>query len=84
MLNQHEFWKLLSTASYQGDFEAVARLSGTRTQKQRLQFRHKQSQIICSLQFGLDFELAESSQLIRDCIEFMPICKFIIQIVKTS
>lgn len=73
MLIQHEFWKLMLTG--QDDFEVLNNLSGSRSQKQRIQLLHKQSKILCWLQFGYDFELAKTSQILRDCIQYMPICE---------
>lgn len=65
----------METAENQNEFELIARVSGNRVQKAQLQMIHKKSRISCWIQFGLNFELAESSQIIRNCIDFDPICK---------
>lgn len=71
----HEFNKFLKTPDVQNDFETLDKLSGTRVQKTRLQLLHKYSGILCWVQFGTDFELAETNQIIRDYIQHTPHCK---------
>lgn len=59
----------------QTEFEVLATINGDRCQKRRLQMIHKASDIRCSIQFDLSFDLADSSQIIRNCIMHSPICK---------
>lgn len=70
------FEKLMKISDNQKEFELFDSLiSGTRVQNRRLQLLHKQSRIICWVQFGLDFELIKSNQIIRDCINHSALCK---------
>lgn len=59
----------------QTDFKVIAAINGDRVQKRRLQVIHEASDIRCSIQFDMNFDLADSSQIIRDCILHAPICK---------
>lgn len=71
----YSFEKHMKTASDQNEFEIMESIVGDRAQKRRVQLLHKQSRVLCWLQFGFDSELAESSQIIRDYINHGPICK---------
>lgn len=59
----------------QADFKMLATLNGDRVQKRRLQMIHKASDIRCSIQFDLNFDLVHASQIIRNCILHEPLCK---------
>lgn len=73
-----DFEKLMKRSTVQEEFEVFDKLiDGTRVQNRRMQLLHKQSRIVCWIQFGLDFDLAESNQTIRDCINHSPLCKWI-------
>ena len=73
-LLQHSFEKLMKTPGTQEEFKIFESLSGNRVQRKRLQLLHKSSRIMCWIQFSTDFELAQSNQTIRDCINHSPIC----------
>lgn len=73
----YSFEKYLKTSCVQKDFEILGSIAGNRVQKRRLQLFHKNSRILCCLEFGFDGELAEFSQIIRDYINHAPICKLI-------
>lgn len=73
----YSFEKRFKAPGTQTEFEVLASISGDRVQKRRLQMIHNESGIMCWVQFSLDFELAESSQVIRACIIYAPICKFV-------
>lgn len=72
---QHNFEKLMKKSDGQQEFEVFDSLSGNRVQKKRLQLLHKRSGVMCCVQFGPDFELSQSNQIIRDCINHSPLCK---------
>lgn len=69
------FEKLVKRPGAQTDFEVLEMIHGDRVQKRRLQLIHIASGIKCTLQFDDNYELAASSQIIRDCISHAPICK---------
>lgn len=60
-----------------GHFEFLDRTYGNRVQKSRLKVYHKDTDILCWMHFGASFQLAETSQIIRNCILQAPICKYI-------
>lgn len=60
----------------QPDFNVLETIHGDRAQKRRLRVIHTATGIQCTLQCDVNFELAESSQIIRDCVTYAPICKF--------
>lgn len=62
----------------QNDFKVLASINGDRVQNKRLQAIHIASGILCWIQFDTDFEMAESSQIIRNYIMHAPICKLYI------
>lgn len=66
---------LFHTPHIQKDFKVISTISGDRVQKRRLQVVHIASGILCTIQFDSGHELAESSQIIRNCILHAPICK---------
>lgn len=70
-----KFEKSFQTPGVQNDFEMLNCLSGNRVQKRRFQLIHKQSNILCLIQFDRDLELVECSQIIRNCIKYTPLCK---------
>lgn len=61
----------------QPKFKVLSSISASRVQNRRLQVIHIASGILCWIQFQSNFELAESSQTVRDCIMHSPICKII-------
>lgn len=70
------FQKLLNqTTDIQNDFTVLSMITGDRVQKRRLQVIHNASSILCWIQFDTTFELAESSQIVRNYIQYDPICK---------
>lgn len=69
------FEKSLKTPDVQNDFTVLSSISGDRVQKRRMQVIHNVSGILCWIQFDSTFELAESSQILRNCIMHDPICK---------
>lgn len=69
------FEKIVKWPGAQTDFGAIETVHGDRVQKRRLQLIHIASGIKCTLQFDVSYELAKSSQTIRDCISHVPICK---------
>lgn len=69
------FEMLFGTEGIQNDFKVLSSIKGDRVQKSRLQAIHSASGILCSIQLDSSFELAESSQIIRNCIMHAPICK---------
>lgn len=71
----YSFEKFLKASAAQSDFEILLSVSGDRVQKRRISVIHNASGIHCLIQFDSSFELAESSQSIRDCILHEPICK---------
>ncbi|XP_031626105.1 uncharacterized protein LOC116342572 [Contarinia nasturtii] len=79
----HEFEKMMKTCSAQNDFEILENISGNRVQRKRLQFLHKQSRILCWLQFSSNFELAKSNQVIRDYIRRDPACYYLIAYIRS-
>lgn len=60
----------------QNEFKVLASINGDRVQKRRIPMVHKESGIKCYLQFGFNFQLAESSQILRDCVLYSPMCTF--------
>lgn len=63
------------TFEVQKEFDFLDKLNGSRVQEQRMQLLHRKSRILCWIQFGVDFEVAETSQAIRNAITFEPLCK---------
>lgn len=59
----------------QSDFNVLSSHNEDRVLKKRLQIIHIASGIHCWLHFDENSELAESSQIIRDCILHTPMCK---------
>lgn len=71
----YSFQKFLKDPAIQSDFEILPSINGDRVQKRRIPANHHASGIHCFIQFDSTFELAKSSQAIRDCILHEPICK---------
>lgn len=69
------FEMFLRARGTQTDFNVLSNIKGDRAQKARLQLAHNTSGILCFIQFDSGCELAESSQIIRDCIMHAPICE---------
>lgn len=67
---------LLSESDYQTDFDVMAGLSINFVENERLELIHKVSGISCWIEFASDFNMAESSQIIKKCIDFDPLCKY--------
>lgn len=65
----------MESSGAQSDFDVLETVHGDRVQKRQLQTTHNASGIRCFLIFDTSFELAASSQVIRDCIRHEPICK---------
>lgn len=70
------FEKIIKWPGSQNDFEVLDTFHGDRVQKRQLQLLHTASGIKCTVQFDANYELAESSQMIRDCISYTAICKY--------
>lgn len=71
----HEFYKFLKTSGSRNEFDDLIRINCTRVQKQRLQMIHKKSGIQCWIECSVNDEITKTSQVIRDCIAFTPLCK---------
>lgn len=69
------FEKLFGTEGVQSDFKVLSSIKGDRVQNRRLQAIHNTSGILCSVQVDSSFGLAESSQILRNCIMHSSICK---------
>lgn len=75
-ITMKSFEELLETsADIQRDFQVRSIISGDRVQKRRLPLIHNESGILCWIQFDSTFEMAKSSQIIRNYIMHDPICK---------
>lgn len=70
------FEMAFKTEGVQSDFKVLSSIEGDRVQKRRMQAIHNASGILCSIQLDSSFELAESSQILRNCIMYMPISKY--------
>lgn len=75
MVALRSFEKIIKWPGAQTDFKVLETIHADRMQKKHLQLIHIASGIKCTLQFDATYELAESSQIIRDCISYAPICK---------
>lgn len=74
--NSHEaFEQFIKASGIQTDFQVLETIHGDRAQNRRLQAAHKSSGILCRIHFDLNFETAKSSQIIRNCILYSPLCK---------
>lgn len=71
-----KFKRIFKMVGIQSDFKVLASINGDRVQKRRLQALHIASGILCWIQFDTDFEMAQSSQIIRNYIVHAPICKY--------
>lgn len=69
------FDRLMKLRGAQSDFEVKEITQGDRVQSRRMRLIHIVSKIECTLQFDDNYELAESSKLIRGFITHVPICK---------
>lgn len=69
------FEKIIKWPRAQTDFDVLDIIHGDRVRKRQLQLIHIASGIKCTIQFDVNYELATSSQIIRDCISYAPICK---------
>lgn len=74
-----KFKRIFKMLGVQNDFKILATINGDRVQKRRLQAIHKASGILCRIQFVTDFEMAQSSQIIRNFIMHEPICEYLIE-----
>lgn len=72
----HSFEKIFESSVVQTQFEAITTIDCDRVQKRRLQAIHKESRIVCVVQFSSSNEMSESSQVIRDAIIHTPLCEF--------
>lgn len=73
----YSFEKFLKDPAIRSGIEVLPSIGGDRVQKRRLHLVHSASGIRCFIRFDSNFELAESSQIIRDCILHDPNCKSI-------
>lgn len=66
---------LFKSYDLQTDFKVLSSIKGDRVRRTRFEVVHNTSGILCSIQVSSSSELAESSQIIRNCIMHSPICK---------
>lgn len=67
--------EIFRTSSFQEKFGVVTKVGENRVLNERFEMIHKQSRIRCWLQLQSDYDLAESSQIIRNYIDFEPLCE---------
>lgn len=73
-LNSLQFIEqLLYKSDYQNHFDALFRVSLNHLQEERLELTHKESQIVCWIEFAPNFV---SSETITDWIEHEPLCEY--------
>lgn len=65
--------QLLYKSNYQNHFDALTRVSLNHLQEERLELTHKESQIVCWIEFAPYFE---SSETIANWIEHEPLCEY--------
>lgn len=66
---------LFDAPGFQKYFELLTKLNGNRAIGKRFKLQHKATDIICWVHLSFNNDMAESSQILRDCILHAPICK---------
>lgn len=66
---------LFNRPEFQSHFELMAKLKGNRAISKRIKLYHKATDTICLIHLGLNSGMADTSQIIRNCILHAPICK---------
>lgn len=70
------FGELFVAPDFQCHFEVLAKLNGNRALPKRFKLYSKATDIVCWLHLDMDNGMAETSQIIRNCILHAPICKW--------
>lgn len=70
---------LFDAPAFQKYFELLAKLNGNRAIGKRFKLQHKATDIICWVHLSFNNDMAESSQILRNCILHAPICKWILK-----
>lgn len=66
---------MFKAPEFQNHFELLAKYHGNRAVTKRFKLYHKASDIVCWIHLGLNNDMADASQILRNCILYAPICK---------